>query len=234
MPKDSPASWVSVRAVTWVLDEAPDVPPQVVAVLIGLARHAGDDGSDSYPSEATLARYARKSVRSVQRDLAQLLELGLIRIPADQSAAEHIRADRRPTVYDLAYAPERPDVDDTTSTSGRRTTRRTRHVVDDRTTRRTRPNDPTHTSPEEDIEEDRKIRVPARDATGPAAQATPCPHGTPGGALPHPKTRKPRCPLCRAHVTSCDRDPLYCPTCQDIRTAAGLPPDPRADGRVVS
>ncbi|NEA22636.1 hypothetical protein [Actinomadura bangladeshensis] len=55
-----------------------------------------------------------------------------------------------------------------------------------------------------------------------------CPHGEPGGALPHPQTGVPLCPICRAHQTACKLDALYCPKCQAIREAAGLPPDPKA------
>ncbi|MDB4872511.1 MAG: hypothetical protein JWL97_3515, partial [Gemmatimonadales bacterium] len=62
----------------------------------------------------------------------------------------------------------------------------------------------------------------------PTVRAGPeCPHGELGGATLHPRTQQPLCPICRAHTTACKRDPLYCPTCQGIRAAGGLPPDPR-------
>lgn len=93
---------MSVEAIKWALNDAPDVPPQLVSVLVGLANHAGSDGRGAFASQATLARYARKSDRAVRNDLKELLRLGLIRVSENQGAAAHIRADLRPVVYDLA------------------------------------------------------------------------------------------------------------------------------------
>lgn len=92
---------MSVQAITWALDRAPDVPPHLVSLLIGLANHASDDGTGSYPGQNTLARYTRKDARAVRRDLQSLEELGLIR-RGDQRRALHLPADRRPVVWDLA------------------------------------------------------------------------------------------------------------------------------------
>jgi len=47
-------------------------------VLIGIANHQGDQGS--WPSIATLARYANASESSVTRDLRKLVELGELKI----------------------------------------------------------------------------------------------------------------------------------------------------------
>lgn len=144
------AGWVSVRAVLWVLDEAHDVPPQLVAPLIGLARHADEDGANAYPSQSTLARYTRKTDRQVKKDLALLLDLGLIRKPLDQSAATGLRADRRPTVYDLGCAPMRAH-------GGNYTTGRpvpggtTRRVVQGRTGGTPGSNGVSSSSPEESL-----------------------------------------------------------------------------------
>jgi hypothetical protein len=76
------------------------MPPQLLGTLFGLADHADKKGEGAYPSVRTLAAYACKSERSVQRDLKELLKLGLIRA-GDQKAAAHIPAERRPYVYDL-------------------------------------------------------------------------------------------------------------------------------------
>lgn len=92
---------MSVQAIAWVLEDAPDLPPSLVATLIGLANHADRDGRDARPMVGTLAEYARKGVRAVQKDLRELEKLGLIR-EGDQRAVSHLRPDRRPTVYDLA------------------------------------------------------------------------------------------------------------------------------------
>lgn len=112
---------MSIQAVSWALEDAVgldpvtgaqvDVPSQCVAVLVALANRAGEDGRDAYPSVHRLAHAARKSERSVQRDLETLEELGVIR-KGDQRAVFRFRPDRRPTVWDLAMerrrAPYRP------------------------------------------------------------------------------------------------------------------------------
>ena len=107
---------MSLDAILWAVHDAPDVPARCVAVLVGLASHADDHGRNAYPSETTLAGYARKSVRQVRRDLRDLERVGLIR-RGDQSAVAHVRPDRRPTVYDLAM--DRTSTSARSSTSGR-------------------------------------------------------------------------------------------------------------------
>lgn len=92
---------MSVQALTWALEDAPDVPPHLVATLLGLANHADRDGRGAYPSQATLARYARKAERNVRADLRGLETRGLIR-RGDQRYTAHLPPDRRPTVWDLA------------------------------------------------------------------------------------------------------------------------------------
>src|SRR5690606_4657449 len=97
-PREGP---LSLEATVWALKYAPPMPPQLLGTLFGLADHADKRGRNAYPSVPTLAAYACKSERSVQRDLKELLKLRLIR-SGDQSAAAHIPAERRPHVYDLA------------------------------------------------------------------------------------------------------------------------------------
>ena len=92
---------MSIEALKWVFEDAPDVPPHLVATLIGLANHAHPDGKGSYPSVPLLARYTRKAERTVQRELRQLVEHGLIR-EGDQRYVLHLPAGKRPIVYDLA------------------------------------------------------------------------------------------------------------------------------------
>lgn len=92
---------MSVQAITWVLEEAPDVKPHLVSTLIGLANHADRNGRGAYPLQATLAAYTRKSDRQIRKDLGEMLTAGLIR-EGDQRVVAHIAADRRPMVYDLA------------------------------------------------------------------------------------------------------------------------------------
>lgn len=94
---------MSVKAVKWALELAPPMPAQLVATLVGLANHAGEDGKGAFPSLSRLAAYTCKSERSVRRDLRQLEELGLIRA-GDPDKVAHLPADRRPEVYDLVLS----------------------------------------------------------------------------------------------------------------------------------
>lgn len=107
---------MSVEAISWVLNDAPDVPSQLVSTLIGIANHATPDGRNAYPSQARLAKYTRKSERQIRRDLGELAKRGLIR-RGDQRIVEHLPQDRRPVVYDLSM-----DLDGGTSTSPRSST----------------------------------------------------------------------------------------------------------------
>jgi len=97
---------MSLQAIAWVLEAAPDVPPHLVAVLVGLANHANEDGRNAYPSQELLAWYARKGDRSVRKDLDALEELGLIR-RGNQRVVEYLPADKRPVVWDLALEQRR-------------------------------------------------------------------------------------------------------------------------------
>lgn len=110
---------MSREAMTWVLEEAPDMPPHLLGVAMGLANHAGRDGRGAYPRQDRLAWYARKSDRAVRNDLTALADLGLIR-PGDPSLVAHMPADERPTVWDLAVERKRdPYPRERKPTSGR-------------------------------------------------------------------------------------------------------------------
>ncbi|WP_443190016.1 helix-turn-helix domain-containing protein [Micromonospora sp. CB01531] len=74
---------------------------------MGLANHAHADGRAAFPSQERLAFYARKSIRAVRNDLAELARLGLIR-RGDQRHTILLPADRRPVVWDLAMQHRRP------------------------------------------------------------------------------------------------------------------------------
>jgi hypothetical protein len=91
---------MSIEATVWALKHAP-VPDAIAhLVLIGLADHAAADGTCAWPSVTTLAGYARCSERSVQRKLRDLEALGVI-LQGNQQIVNHLRPDRRPTVWDL-------------------------------------------------------------------------------------------------------------------------------------
>jgi hypothetical protein len=92
--------WLSKAGVLWAMDEAPGVPPHLVAALVAVARYADENGRGAHPSALTVATIIRKSERNAKRDLAALRKLGLL-IPGDQRIVKDIRPDRRPFVYDL-------------------------------------------------------------------------------------------------------------------------------------
>lgn len=104
------SKWLSKPAVLWVFDEAPDVPSTLVSTLLAVARYAGSDGRGAHPSATTVAAHTRKSESQAKRDLAALEKAGLI-CRGDQRIVAYIRADRRPTVYDLPIP--RGSTDDT-------------------------------------------------------------------------------------------------------------------------
>lgn len=66
-------------------------------VLIGIANHDGDGGS--WPSVATLARYANTSERSVQRAIEELVDLGEVVVHRNEGGTRDTRPDRRPNRY---------------------------------------------------------------------------------------------------------------------------------------
>jgi hypothetical protein len=78
-------------------------------ILLGYANHAHRDGTGAWPSVQTIADYAGCSTRSVQRHIRTLVGEGFL-TEGDQNLVSHLRADRRPTVYDVAMtSPERGD-----------------------------------------------------------------------------------------------------------------------------
>lgn len=92
---------MSLEAMVWALTKAPVADPVARLVLVGLGNHADPEGRGARPAQATLARYVGVSTRTVRTKLRLLEHLGLIR-EGDQRAVEHLRADRRPVVLDLA------------------------------------------------------------------------------------------------------------------------------------
>lgn len=110
---------MSVEAISWALNLAP-VPrdrggkrnPACKAVLVGLANHAGPDGTEAFPSVRTLVRYTDLSERTVRTALDRLAAGGIIR-PCDPAvvAAKIKRADQRPQGWDLAMDLVRDDLE---------------------------------------------------------------------------------------------------------------------------
>ena len=81
-------------------------------MLVGLANHAGPDGTAAFPSVATLVRYTGLSERTVRTGLDRLAADGIIS-PCDPDivAARIKRADRRPQGWDLNLSLVRDDLD---------------------------------------------------------------------------------------------------------------------------
>jgi Helix-turn-helix domain len=111
---------VSVEAICWALNLAP-VPadrggqPSSACkfVLVGLANHAGPDGTGAFPSVAPLVRYTGLAERTVRTCLDRLAAEGII-APCDPGivAARIKRADRRPQGRDLNLGLVRDDLDE--------------------------------------------------------------------------------------------------------------------------
>jgi hypothetical protein len=111
---------MSVEAISWALNLAP-VPADRASrpssackfVLVGLANHAGPDGTGAFPSVATLVRYTGLSERTVRTCLDRLAAAGVIS-PCDPGivAARIKRVDRRPQGWNLNLSLVRDDLDD--------------------------------------------------------------------------------------------------------------------------
>jgi hypothetical protein len=87
--------------VLWAMDEAPGVPARLRSTLFAVARYADEDGRGAYPSLAQVAWITGKSRAQAGKDIAGLVELGVL-LPGDPGLVKDIRADVRPNVYDLA------------------------------------------------------------------------------------------------------------------------------------
>jgi hypothetical protein len=91
--------WVNRDAVEWVLYEA-DAAGDQLPVLLVVASFTNAEGRGAYPARSLVAQLARRSLRQVVYDLADLVKQGEL-VVGDWRLVMHIRADRRPHVYDL-------------------------------------------------------------------------------------------------------------------------------------
>lgn len=71
-------------------------------VLIKLANVADENGHRAWRAHSVVADELGVSVRSVQRALKELEHTRRLIVRGDQRFVQHLRADRRPTVYNLA------------------------------------------------------------------------------------------------------------------------------------
>lgn len=92
--------------MSWqALDWADRIPHDQVSaigfrVLVKLANVAAPDGTRAFRSKQQMADELEVSGRTIQRALTELRAGAFIR-PGDQRLVQHLRADKRPTVYDL-------------------------------------------------------------------------------------------------------------------------------------
>lgn len=79
-------------------------------VLLVIADHANDEGTQSYPSQATIANKASISVRTVQRAVNNLVSEGYIRMFKHSGGSAGCREDRRPHLYQINIHRLRGDI----------------------------------------------------------------------------------------------------------------------------
>lgn len=124
---------MSVEALTWALNIAPTPkdpetttkdgvrrgggPNSACAfVLVGLANNANADGTDAFPSIATLTRYTRLNERTVQKAIHRLAEAGIILPGREEVRDAKTRPGARPRTWDLNMALMRDDLNEEEAT----------------------------------------------------------------------------------------------------------------------
>ncbi|MCK2200205.1 helix-turn-helix domain-containing protein [Corynebacterium callunae] len=114
---------MSLKAMIWVLHDAPTKNHTEFAILMALADRAGghSDGDAAYPSQAWIADKAQCSVATVKRHLKELETRGLIK-RGDQSIVSDFRVDRRPVVWDLCLDKTRTNSADNGSSNQAKST----------------------------------------------------------------------------------------------------------------
>lgn len=198
---------MSVEAMAWAMraDLTGKLPAEHRLVLLVLADHASSDGTGAYPAKPRIAARLGTSERSVVRALRALEARGLIS-PGDQRMVAHIPTNRRPTVWTLRLGSRVNQAEPTHETPG---------LIDpvdnwgDTTV--TPPSGVTPVATRGDtcgtpgvtpLSPKPKTEPPSETTPLPPASARPpCEHGQPGGEDLHPRTNKPRCPLCRTAPT---------------------------------
>lgn len=78
-----------------------DLPTVEKMVLLVIADHANDEGTQSYPSQATIAKKASISIRTVQRAVNTLCAQGYVRMFKHSGGSADCREDRRPHLYQI-------------------------------------------------------------------------------------------------------------------------------------
>ncbi len=91
---------MSLKAMIWVMEDAPVENQAELAILYALADRADDKGEAAYPAQEWIAHRARCDARTVRRHIKRLEERGIIK-RGNPRFVEHIRKDVRPIVWDL-------------------------------------------------------------------------------------------------------------------------------------
>jgi hypothetical protein len=78
-----------------------DLPTIEKMVLLVIADHASDDGTEAWPSQATIASKASISIRTVQRAVNSLVEAEYLWMQKGAGGSATCREDRRPHKYTI-------------------------------------------------------------------------------------------------------------------------------------
>jgi hypothetical protein len=82
-------------------------------ILLVIADHANDDGGEAWPSQATIAKKASVSIRTVQRAVNNLCKEGYLRMEKHKGGSATCREDRRPHRYTIQLHKLRGDKETT-------------------------------------------------------------------------------------------------------------------------
>jgi len=117
---------MSIQVMTEVWKTA--LPTTEKMVLLAIADHASDDGTNAWPSQATIAKKASISIRTVQRCVNNLIKAKYLRMEKHAGGSVNCREDRRPHLYTINLHTLRGDIlttrgrGDTEDTDGATTT----------------------------------------------------------------------------------------------------------------
>ena len=87
-------------------------------VLLIIADHASDDGTEAWPSQATIAAKASISIRTVQRAVNSLVAAGYLWMEKGAGGSANCREDRRPHRYTIVIKRLRGDIESTRQERG--------------------------------------------------------------------------------------------------------------------
>lgn len=85
------------------------IPQSEKMVLLVIADHASDDGTNAWPSQATIAEKSSCTIRTVQRCVNNLVKSGYLRMEKGAGGSATCRDDRRPHRYTINLGKLRGD-----------------------------------------------------------------------------------------------------------------------------